>query len=224
MHDDFESQPREIALKNEPMRPPRKGTPGEVVFAEAWKSVMSHTPDEVRMPNAALNGVLRHIGHDLDQRSATVAASLITYLGTNGGTSLLDEARRLAKTENFRNVEDAYVAAWSVDNSRLSYINNGVRTLEYCVTPEKNYEDMVPGTGRPRVVPPVSAEDLEVAENVMRWLAGDEGQRFLHHCEKEIERRRPVESMRFHLKNNLNLPDHEVERILGMAQKLTVPE
>lgn len=223
MEQDFEFSPREVALINEPMRRPRKGTPGEVVFAEGWKSTMSHTPDEVNMPNAALHGVLRHIGHELNQRSATVAASLITYLGTQGGASLLAEARRLAKSGHYMNVEDAYLAAWSVENARRSYTSGGVRTLEYCMTPEENFKDMRPGTSQPGVTPAVSAEDLEVADDVMRWLATGAGQQFLGYCEGELERRRPVENMRFHLKNNLNLPDHEVERILGMAQKLTVP-
>lgn len=188
-----------------PMRPPRQGLIGENVFASEWAKLMADTENINNPPNEALSGVLGSYGYRLNQRSATVAASLVCWLGTNIGRCFLDNAAVMGKTTPLRG--DAYLMAWAVENIRRSSTNHGRRALEACLISDAT----------PTVVPKLSAADYEVAEHVVMWLGDEDGQRFLKACETEIKRQNQAESFRHHLTSNLKLEPSAVTCVLKMA-------
>jgi hypothetical protein len=188
--DDVSDEP--LNLVHEPMHPPRNGFIGENVFAAAWK-------EEMAKPGAAyydcdeyaLGAVLWNMPGKLTQRRATVAASFVTWLGTNAGAGLLYVARGLEK--RMVHTAMAYQAAWAHENERRRGINNGIRLLEYQLAMPENIEtNPMFFTGGLRSLPVLSADDYEVAEHVVRWLA-EHGQPFVIACEAEIKRLQNIE-------------------------------
>lgn len=188
-----------------PTRPPRQGFIGENVMAAEWAKLMADTNDIDSPPNDTLSCVLGSYGYRLTQRSATVAASLVCWLGTNIGRCFLDVAARLAATTCQKS--DAYLMAWAVQNTRCSSVNHGRRTLEACLISDAT----------PTKVPKLSGADYEVAEHVVIWLGSENGQRFLKTCETEIKRQNQVEQFRHHLESNLRLAPSAVNCVLKMA-------
>jgi hypothetical protein len=177
-----------------PLRLPREGVIGEQVFARRWAKLMELDVDSPYPPNPELASVLENFGGEINQRHATVAASMICWLGTNLGYSFLGTAKLLAKSQTFK--RDSYLMAWSVQNSRKVWFNGGVRTLEYCLTPD----GVKPGNG-----PDLTAADLEVADNVALWLGAQDGQEFVEACQAEIKQRENETSLGHYLENNLNM-------------------
>jgi hypothetical protein len=213
MERDFDSESRGEKLWNTPafenkaMRPPRDGIVGEQVFAEFWEKQMADTQSLSSPPNGALSEILGPYPFDLDQRCATVAASLVTWFGTNCGLSFLHEAKTQAAQTH--NKGDSYLRTWAVENARKSYSGSGARTLEHCLKADAD-----------RDLPELSGRDYEVAEHVVFWLASEEGQDFVNRCEVEIEARRPEANLAFYLQHNLKLQSHEVRRVMDLARKV----
>jgi len=190
---------------NQPMQPPRDGNIGEHVFRDAWLAYTAQDSEGRQAPNYKLGTILMSSGVPLSQRAATVAASVICWLGCRRGVDMLHAAENTDKHRMRR--DKVYLSTWSAHNMRDSAVNEGFRTLELLLTP--------PGE-RP-TTQGVSLQDFEVAERVMLWLGGDIGQKFLAACEAEIQRQQQVEEFKRHLTVNLNLSPTSVEMTLRMA-------
>lgn len=199
-----------------PLRAPRDGMIGEQVYAQHWAKQMETKIETFDPPNAELAGLLHNMGEErITQRHATVAASMVCWLGTNCGGGFLHNAKRVAESQIHR--DDAYLMAWSVQNARIGYSNYGIRTLEHCLVPD----GAVPlgGYVSSKSFPVLTAADLETAEHVARWLGSDDGQKFILKCQIEIKKRQKEESFRHHCENNLKLTVPQIEVIRRLANK-----
>lgn len=162
-----------VGLQHTPIREPRKGFPREHVFAGRWQRLM-------QAKCCALRSVLQDYLGPIGQREASVAASVVTWLGTNIGQALLDDAKsRLSRSPDPSpsgyHASDSHLAAWAAENRRKRGYG-GVRLLEILLA-ERSELDTV---ARP------TADDYEVAEHVMFWLGQYDGQRFLEQCQAEV--------------------------------------
>lgn len=157
-------------LKHIPIAPPRQGHDGEVSFLAAWQQFADRAPDD-------FEAIFSHrISHRFAQRSASVAASFVMWLGTNAGACLIRSGNDLATKGLSRTY--AYVAAWAIDNQRIRWINSGLRSVQYVLAAEYPIE----GAGHEVLwskVPVVTLEDLDVIDALMEWLATSQGQTFL---------------------------------------------
>jgi hypothetical protein len=173
-------------LDHRAINPPSASLVGEKVFAQRWQDLMAlhkkhgHDPEK-----PMIEEVLRRMLCEVRQRHATVAATFIQWLGTNGGRAFIDEGERLGKLMTCR--AHGYLGAWAVENYRCPGINSGIRAIEYILAPADYYCE-----GILKQIPEVSADDYEVVEHVIWWLAED-GREFLQGCLKEIERQTEIE-------------------------------
>ena len=175
-----------VPFLHEPLRPPRDGCVGEAVFAERWKRLMALQLEENSPHSARLAVILSHMAEPLSQRHATVAASFVTWLGTNIGLSFVREAQRLVE-QLPHDPEKAWLAQWTWHNRRLSWMNNGIRSIEYILAPLETFtRDFLSSLSR---LPDLSASDYETVEGIVIWLSTREGSHFLSGCERAIERR-----------------------------------
>ncbi|MHD0644445.1 hypothetical protein ACYPKM_02260 [Pseudomonas aeruginosa] len=161
-----------------PIRPAREGVIGEIVFQREWQNLMSEpvNDDDADPSNPMLSLILEQCPFMLLQRHATVAASLVRWLGSNNGQGLLHSARAMAEVlGGEHNRSNAYLAAWAIDSKRHSSVNGGVRSVEGFLT--------APGETSCFY----DADDLEVIETVMYWLGSDRGQKFLTKCDEGIK-------------------------------------
>ena len=164
-----------------PIRPVRQDVIGEVVFMDAWLELMAAEPSDpdVETPNGMLNAVLAPLmATELNQRHATVAASVIRWLGTNNGQGFLHFAQEMAIKLN--NAGNGFTAAWAIENRRESW-KGFVRTVDQVLRPELHIRSA--GQDEPERL---SADDCETAEAVIVWLAEGEGERFLKRCQERV--------------------------------------
>lgn len=189
------------ALSHTPLRPPRAGHIGEQVYASMWQAAMSERWEEYRASDddaAPIEMVLQEFRRTVEQRHATVAATVICWLGCSVGFALMRRAESEIAAGRW-DEHKAYLLAWTLENRRVRHVNSGVRLIEYMLTPE---EDRVQPKWNDESgiskLPQLSADDLEVVDHVMLWLPTERGQRFLRQCEKEIERLRDEERRRLH--------------------------
>jgi hypothetical protein len=182
-----------MLIQHIPIRHPRAGHFAEFVFACRWFLLMNR---EDSLGESPLHQILSSYASRVGQREASVAASLICWLGTNIGQSVLEEGRRLEV--DFEQPGDGYLAAWSVHNRRCFNKLNGWRALEHMV---QSLQDQKEG-----LMPSCSADDLEVAEHVMFWLGSKQGQRFLAQVGAEVERCRKLEALASFHRRGVNSP------------------
>jgi hypothetical protein len=163
-------------LDHSPVTAPRSGFRGEQVFTRLWIDLMNGPANEYN-DDSPLGCVLSHYRFNITQREATVAASVIGWLGCNCGQATLTNAHRLTETSIYSRAE-AYQMAWMHHNRRRVYHNSGMRALEHImeVADEPNMARL-------------TAEDHEVADLVWYWLGTDEGQAFLSSCENALIQR-----------------------------------
>lgn len=180
-------------LDHSALMPPRKGCVGETVYAAGWTTLMCMRSDFSAPPNELLGDILQ-MCEPLTQRHATVAASFITWLGTNCGLSFLMECRRYAKGEPEcayqLGTSKAWLGQWAWDNRRRIGVNGGYRTIEHILSTPECF-----GTGAHGITvlmhsPDLTAEDYETIEHLVAWLPTERGQKFLAVCDLEIEERR----------------------------------
>jgi hypothetical protein len=169
-------------MKHVPIRPAREDI-GEKVFSRRWKELMETEP----VATHPIYYVLRSYPYVVDQRAASVLASMVCWLGTNVGKSFLLLAAEFRDNTTCR--FDAYLAAWGVQNARKIGLNSCARQLEFLT---RTQEDLNNG-----IFKDVSIRDLEAVEQLCIWLGGDEGQSFLNGCEEEIARRKDLEAIAF---------------------------
>jgi len=173
----------DIAFDHNPIRPARAGCIGEQVYLKNWQELV--TFDSGYHPDyEGPNGILEHIVSPgdgiLTQRHATVAASLLRWLGTNNGRGFLQQAFLMGDCLGDR--QEGYLAQWAIENRRDRSVNSGMRSLESVMKE--------PGADKS---PKLSADDCETMERVIIWLASDygffmpTGQQFLKKCMADVD-------------------------------------
>ena len=163
------------SIVHKPIRPVRDDVVGEVVFSAAWEKmatrVFNHDEEEV---GVFLDLAKYHRLPDLE-RAARVAASFMTWLGTNCGNSFLHEASN-------RKGRHRYLLEWGKENRREYGINNNVRTIEFLIAPEDHFKN-----GALIKYPQVLFQDCEVVEMMCEWLERNNAQQMLKDCAYEIK-------------------------------------
>jgi hypothetical protein len=181
---------------------------GEQVFSSAWSELMVQKPEHDD-PNESLGAVLHEYCGQLTQRVATVAATFICWLGTQGGEVYLDAAERLfEQAENSR--REAYLMAWSLHNLRRYHTSSGFRCVEMILAKDTNSLD----------IPAVSLADLEVVDHLVQWLGDDDGQAWLKQCLNEVDRRRAERDLHDHLENNLRGGRGQADLVMAQAARV----
>lgn len=211
MHYDGIDQVPAPHLIHRPIRRPRTTFTRECMFAASWLRLMdSPTIESDRTARGyvtKLESILSLYPHEITQRTASIAASFITWLGTNNGSCFLMEARKLS--EILGSAERGYIAAWAIENRRAQGINNSVKTIEAILSSEASDQDLF---GYRPNAPILSAAEVEVADLLVEWIACQEGRAFVSKCESEIsllQKAQAAEQSR-HRKNHENSNNSEV--------------
>lgn len=146
-----------------PLRAPRKGTPGEVIYLDLWREWATARPAEWRQIFHDMNTPVR-------QRAASVASSFMVWMGCNGGESFTFKAEKLANSGAFPYREAAFIAAWALDNRRQYGHNSGLRTIEYMLAVEHPISHGISGSRVDwKQVPAVTQDDNDVIECMVAW-------------------------------------------------------
>ena len=182
-----------IELIHRPIRRPRTTFTGECMFAASWMRLMASPLVESDRYSGGfankLESILTLYPHEITQRTASIAASFISWLGTNNGMCFLLSARKMGET--LGNMEHGYVAAWAIENRRSQGINCGVRTIEAVLAEEDRGEDLF---GYRPNIPILSAAEVEVVDILVGWIGCEEGRAFVSNCEAEIEQLKKAKS------------------------------
>ncbi|WP_408601551.1 hypothetical protein [Pseudomonas sp. PLMAX] len=177
-----DNHPSFTAFDHTPVRPARDGCIGEQIYLKNWISLI--TEDNGYHPDYdGPNGLLRSIVDPADgiitQRHATVAASMLRWLGTNNGRGLLQKAEHFA--QKLGNRPDGFVAAWAIECRRSNSVNSGLNGPDHVMMPAGS-----------RIPEKLSADDLEVMASIMEWISADtvtrvcNGGSFLRKCEADV--------------------------------------
>jgi hypothetical protein len=172
-------------MKHVPIRPARNMIE-EQVFARRWEALMK--PSRLPYESSMIARILIGYPYEINQRVASVLASLICWLGTNVGKSFLDTGRQIR--ENVPLIRFPYLAAWGECNARIFGMNSRARQIEFLT---RTQDDMDRD-----VFQEVSVKDLEALDQLCIWLGREEGKLFISSCEEEIERRKELEALVFH--------------------------
>lgn len=151
---------------------------GELAFLRKWNDLMR--PDRMRIfvndpenhaGKSNLEFVLEHyrVQYPVGQREATVAASLIGWLGSHTGQRFIYKAAEMSGKLRL-STSEAYLATWALLNTRNAG-NRHHRTLEYILRDREH--------SRSGIFPPLSAQDYEVADNIVMWLGSPLGKNFV---------------------------------------------
>lgn len=163
------------ALSHRPHHPPRNGMIPEQVFAELWEKQMQGY-DEEGDPTFAV--ITRDIKPT--QELAFLVASFVMWLGSSVGLGFLSACRKQVVRHASSWHEDAYLAAWAVENRRRPGHRNGWRMIELLAW------DGDWNTTNRHNPPLLSADAYEAVENLVVWLGGHQGQEFIALCEATI--------------------------------------
>lgn len=174
-------------LQHTPLPPyPRAGCIGEMVYAEEWAKLMQEKDRYgLNAPNGKLASILSNHPTPLTQRQATICATVVCWLGTNCGQSVILGARRLIEKAR-EHSGPAFVMSWAIQNHRINGVNHSFSALEHLLAPPDHYGKDVFLGGRTLVRrPDLSVDDYEVVDHLMYWLGGAEG--FFLACETRIK-------------------------------------
>jgi hypothetical protein len=178
-------------LTNTPLPPhPRPKHAGEEVYAEEWSKLMQNKPqDGCRAPNSMLAEILWYLPGRINQRHATICATVVCWLGTSCGQAVVLNGKRFQESNLFHS-DTCYSIAWHLENQRQASVNHGFRTLEHLLAPEDHYGTDMLGFGGRCVVkrPTLSVDDFETVEHLMHWL-GRHGAGFILGCEHRVRER-----------------------------------
>lgn len=180
------------AFHYEPLSPVRPDVLGEVVIMEHWLTLLGEIPepDDYDGHNPMLQCILSLTKHDLTQRDAQVTSSLIRWLGTNNGRGFLHKAEQMVETLQDR--WKGYVAAWAIENTRDFQVNFGMKSIEAVLSVSSAGLFTV---GEPKARPDISAQDIDVIENMIQWLGSSRGKLFLDACEADLNQRLQEQSL-----------------------------
>lgn len=178
------------AIKHESIRPDRDDVIGEVVFSQHWKRLMSE-PYEFADDDEPEPQLRRIIHRRPTQVDATVAATIIQWLGTNVGGALLYEGRKVREQVDSGRMKAAcFVAVWALDNRHRRWVDHGVTLLQGLLVQPDVPRDWA---GTPINYPRLLLTHVEVAEAIMAWLGETAGWSWLETVEAEIALRRDAE-------------------------------
>lgn len=184
---DYEEYLLELGeLQHKPLHGPRADHVGENVFAFEWETLNATVRRRTDPPNALLASILFDMQRRITQRHASVAASFITWLGTNCGHSFLDKAYRMMGSK--LRPDEAFIAAWTIDNKRMHRINGGIRLIESILAPADHFgADLFSGHWGLRRMPDLTIEDHEAIDHLVAWLATARAEEFLRRCQHLIK-------------------------------------
>lgn len=133
-------------LDHRPKPPyPRPGFIGETVYAEEWTDLMQKLDrDGINAPNSMLAGILADLPGRIKQRHAFVCASVMCWLGTACGQSIILNGKRHKESA----MAYPYLIAWTTENRRMVGCNGGYRTIEHILAPEDHFGVDILGTRR----------------------------------------------------------------------------
>jgi hypothetical protein len=185
---DAADQIRLAALEHKPLFKPRSGHDGEQVYASMWEATMldvrQDTFGDAVFP---IDYVLSDYKGPIEQRQATVLATVACWLGCNWGADLLRRAATERDSGRWPS-RHAYLIAWTLSNHRERGMNGGVRTIEYMLAPEELRKPVPYAIGGVlSALPALSADDVETVDHLMAWLAEQAGQRYLARCDAKLE-------------------------------------
>lgn len=183
-------------LSHKPLHGPRESHVGENVYAFEWEVMHASVRRDNDPPNVLLASMLYAMQRRITQRHASVAASFITWLGTNCGMAYLNAAKRLRDCASYSLMpREAYLAAWAIDNQRSLQVNHGGRLIESILAPADHFgRDLFTGLWGLRRMPDLSIEDHETVEHVASWLGTPRAQEFIARCDHLIHVRQRVET------------------------------
>lgn len=182
------SQNAHLALDHIPTLPARESVVGEGVFLSAWQQLMADSAKgfgEGPHP-CLLHSILAHLPDPVEQRHATVAATFVKWLGTNGGRDLLDKADRLRVKAG--TPVAAYRFAWAGVNRRDPCISHGIRAIEGILGPIELVTEVDNYRQISKWLPKLSVADYETVEAIVEWLPSREGTEFLEKCQTQIQK------------------------------------
>ena len=169
-----------------PVHPARKSVIGEGIFLAAWQSLIAIPPDRGLQSDhgCSLECILQQLPEVLNQRHATVAASFVTWLGTNCGRGFLDLAERYKKI--LPSSLSAFSCAWAEFNRRSVGVSFGIRTIEAFLGPLELVTGVRDTWEARKLLPELTVADYETVEAVVEWLSTQAGTHFLATCAKQI--------------------------------------
>lgn len=175
------------ALDHTPTLPARDSVVGEGIFLTAWQELMAESGEdygEGQQP-CLLHAILGHLPYRVEQRHATVAATFVKWLGTNGGRDLLDKADRLRVKAG--SPVAAYRFAWAGVNRRDPCQSHGIRAIEGILGPIELVTEVDNYRQISKWLPQLSVADYETVEAIVEWLPSREGNEFLERCQCQIQ-------------------------------------
>lgn len=180
-------------LSHKPIHGPRVDHVGENVYAFEWETLNVSVRRKNDPPNVLLGSILYDMERRITQRHASVAASFITWLGTNCGQSIILKAHQLKCAELYGH--QAFTAAWAIENTRRNGINGGIRYIESILAPPDHFgQDLFSKMWGLRRMPNLSIEDHETVEHVVAWLCTDRAGEFIRRCDHLIKMRQSYAS------------------------------
>ena len=175
-------------IRHTPLRAPRKSVAREGLFLEYWQQFAEQRPDEWKH-------IFRTLG-PLRQRAASVAASFMVYMGCNCGMGFTHSAKKMLESGAFSNAEDAFMAAWAIENKRIHGVNCGMRTVEAMLAVEHPIEHQR-GYGRVNhdKMPVISMDDMDVVESMVCWWSSTTAQWMREAVENRVQVIRAEEAL-----------------------------
>ena len=142
---------------------------------------------EELMSRESLSLILQGVPDAPTQRMATVCATFFCWLGTNCGQAFLQTAQRAAQRADRDNKSQrlAWLFAWTGENIRKHQSSGGIRLLESILAEPKHrvtaqdWQATRDGIGHLKTLPLLSADDYEVIDALVMFLATGKGQHML---------------------------------------------
>ena len=174
---------RKSTVQHTPFRPARKDL-AEICFLTQWQALNAESP-------SLLSGILGRSRCDV--RSARIAASFITWIGTNVGASFIEMAK--SRIEDFAYAEPAYLATWALVNRRQSHVNSGVRAIEIIMSTDNLFADFNAHYFAEKAAAKlsISLSDIDVIESMVSWLSTPHADAFVNSCTAEYQAMRALE-------------------------------
>ena len=184
-----------MKLKHIPLQPPRTSVPMEGIYLRLWQNFSEQRPDEWLAVFSDCNFKPR-------QRAASVAASFMTFMGCNCGRDFTRRADELVS--RFSWPEQAYIAAWALENTRHRGVNSNLRTIEYMLAGEHpiHKDGFVRGRVNWAAVPNVTQEDHDVIECMVRWWFGTTARVIRDIAAAQLKAHEENERLQHHIEHN----------------------
>lgn len=147
----------------------------EKVFANLWQEC-----------NNSADGILEVILREnrlvvMTQRDATIAATLVQWLGTNIGQEFLYQVEMAKiKAKKDMSLEQVFLDVWA-EQSLAPPCRNEYSLLMVLLTSSDKLQDVFHPD-----YDPISEEDINIAKMLIAWLGSEKGQLFLNKAKQQI--------------------------------------